>query len=172
MEENNRNNGQGLGVAALIMGIISFVVAFIPCIGIFAFLTAAIAIVLAAIGISQASRTDSPKGLMVGGLVVAGIALFISIAQIVVIAGLSDKAGYFEERLEDVFKDFEKEVLNEFEDGNFSITIEDGDEKVEIKSSIKKEMVDKLHELEGDKEVKAVDITVKIDTSGGNQEDK
>lgn len=169
MEENTRNSGQGLGVAALVMGIISFVVAFIPCIGIFAFLTGAIAIILAAVGISQASKTDSPKGLLIGGLIVGIIAIFVSIAQIVIIAGLSDKAGYFEERLEDVFKDFEKDVLKEFEDGNFSITIDDGEERVEIKSSISKELRDKLDELEDDEPSKKVDISVKIDTSGGEK---
>lgn len=169
MEENtNKNSGQGLGVAALILGIISFVVAFIPCIGFFALFTALVAIVLGAIGLSQASRTDSPKGLMLGGLIIGVVALFIAIAQVVVIAGLSDKAGFIEEKIEDVLQDIENDVLNEFEDGNFRITIEDGEDKIEINSSIKRELRDKFEELE-DLDTKddsnKIDISVKIDTS-------
>ncbi len=167
MEENTRNSGQGLGVAALIMGIISFVVAFIPCVGLLAMFTAIIAIVLGAIGLSQASRDNSPKGLMFGGLIVGVIALFISIAvQIVVVAGLSSRAGFIEEKIEEIVDEIGEGIKDEFKDGNFNITIEDGDDKVEIKSSIRKnEMIDKLEELEDDGN--NVEITIKIDTSGG-----
>lgn len=165
MEENNRNSGQGLGVAALIMGIISFVVAFIPCVGLLAMFTSIIAIVLGAIGLSQASRDNSPKGLMFGGLIVGVIALFISIAQIVVLASLSDKAGFIEEKIEEIVDEIGEGVMNEFNEGDFKITIEDGDDKVEIKSSIRKnELIDKLEELEDENNV---EITIKIDTSGG-----
>lgn len=170
MEEKTRNSGQGLGVAALVLGVISFIVALIPCVGLLALFTAIIAIVLGAIGMSQASRDDSPKGLMFGGLILGVVALFIAIAQIVFFSGFADRASFFEEKFEDVIKDIE----NEFEDGNFSITIDDGEDRIEINSSIKKELRETLDELEGiDKEVKndtettKVDIKIKVDTSGG-----
>ena len=177
MEEKTRNAGQGLGVAALVLGVISFIVALIPCIGLFALFTALVAIVLGAIGLSQAARNNSPKGLVLGGLILGIVALFIAIAQIVFFAGFADKAPYFEEKLEDVFKDFERDVLDELEDGSFSITIEDGDEKIEINSTIKKELrdaLDELEDMEDDLEedlesVKKVDITIKIDTSGSEE---
>lgn len=175
MEENTRNSGHGLGVAALVLGILSFVVAFIPCIGFFALFTALIAIVLGAIGLSQASKDNSPKGLMLAGLIIGVIALFISIAQVVLLAGLSDKAGFFEEKFEEVIDEFGKDVLDEFEDGSFSIIINDGEDKIEIKSSVKKELRDRLDELEDledkanpDKDVK-VDVKIKIDSSGGEK---
>lgn len=165
MEENTRNSGQGLGVAALIMGIISFVVAFIPCVGLLAMFTAIIAIVLGAIGMSQASRDNSPKGLMFGGLIIGVIALFISIAQIVVLAGLSSKADFFEEKIEEIVDEIGEGIKGEFDSGDLKIIIEDGDDKVEIKSSVrKKELIDKLEELEGEENV---EISIKIDTSGG-----
>ena len=165
MEENTRNSGQGLGVAALIMGIISFVVAFIPCVGLLAMFTAIIAIVLGAIGMSQASRDNSPKGLMLGGLIIGVFALFISIAQIVVVAGLSNKAGFIEEKIEEIVDEIGEGIMGEFDNGDFTITIEDGDDKVEIKSSVRKsELIDKLEELE---DANSVGITIKIDTSGG-----
>ena len=176
MEENTRNGGHGLGVAALVLGILSFVVAFIPCVGFFALFTALIAIVLGAIGLSQASRDNSPKGLMLAGLIIGVIALFISIAQVVIIAGLSDKAGFLEEKIEEVIDEFGDGVLNEFEDGTFSITIDDGEDKIEIKSSVKKELRDRLDELEDledldEDENTKVDIQIKIDTSGGEKLD-
>jgi hypothetical protein len=181
MEEKTRNAGQGLGVAALVLGVISFIVALIPCIGLFALFTALVAIVLGAIGLSQAARNNSPKGLVLGGLILGIVALFIAIAQIVFFAGFADKVPYFEEKLEDVFKDFERDVLDELEDGSFSITIEDGDDKIHINSTIKKELrdaLDELEDMEDDLEedieedlesVKKVDITIKIDTSGSEE---
>ncbi len=171
MEENTKNSGQGLGVAALIVGIISFVVAIIPCVGLLAVFTSFVAIILGAIGLSQASRDNSPKGLNMGGLILGIVALFIAIAQIVFFAGFADKASFIEEKIEDIFDDIETDVLNEFEDGSFSITIDDGEDKIEIKSSIKRDLIDKLEELEDpdsdiDKDT-SVNVSVKIDTSGG-----
>jgi len=163
MEDVNKNTGQGIGVAALVMGIISFVVAFIPCIGILALLTAIIAIILGAVGISQASRDGSPRGMMLGGLIVGIIALFVSITQIVIIAGLSDNAEYFGKKIENIVKDIEKDFMKEFECGDFKITIEEGDESIEIQGSARKrDQIDKLEKLEGVEEK-----TVEVDTTGG-----
>lgn len=176
MEEKTRNSGQGLGVAALVLGVISFIVALIPCVGLFALFTALIAIVLGAIGLSQASRNKSPKGLMFGGLILGVVALFIAIAQLVFFSGFADRAPYFEEKIEDIIKDIERDVINEIDDGSFSITIDDGTDRVEINSTIKKELRDALDELEDLDDKKAdssnitrVDIKIKVDTSGSEK---
>ena len=150
MEEKTKNTGHGMGVAALIMGIISIIVAFIPCVGLLAFFTAVAAIVLGAIGISQASNANAPKGLSVGGLITGAFALLISIAQVVFFAGFSNKLDFVGDRLEEVFEDVEKEVLEDFESGDFRITIEDGEDKIEIEASSNKEdLREKLEKLEG-----------------------
>ena len=164
MEERTNNAGQGLGIAALILGIISFVVAFIPCVGIFAIITAGIAIILGILGISQASRANSPhKGLSIGGLVVGIIALMVAIIQIVVIVGISENAGGIGNKIEDIIGDIEKDVLDEFDKGNFRITIEEGDQKVEINaSSNRDELLETLDELEGIEEGKVKTDSVKI----------
>ena len=163
MEENKRNAGQGLGVASLILGIISFVVAFIPCVGILAIFTAVAAVVLGSIGISQATRVQSQhRGLNIGGLVVGIIALFVSVVQIAVLVGISDNVGHVSTKIEDIVNDIQKDFINEFEDGNFKITIDDGEQKVEINSTIeKKEMLNKLDELEGIDEPVKPDSVVK-----------
>lgn len=175
MEEKTRNSGQGLGVAALILGIISFIVALIPCVGILAVFTAIVSVVLGAIGLSQANRNDSPKGLAIGGLILGVVALLVAVLWLAFFANVADRAPYFEEKFEDVIKDLE----DEFEDGNFSITIQDGEDKIEINSSIKKELRDELYELEDlkdlDDQIKEdiedtkVDIKIKIDSSSGEK---
>lgn len=163
MEEKNNNAGQGLGIAALILGIISFVVAFIPCVGMFAIITAGIAIVLGILGISQSSRANSPhKGLSIGGLVVGIIALMVAIIQIVVLVGISENAGGIGNRIEEIVGDIETDILDELDGSNFRITIEEGDQKVEINaSSNRDDLLDKLDELEGEVEVVTIDSTVK-----------
>ena len=150
MEENNKNPGHGMGVAALIMGIISVVVAFIPCLGLLAFFTAIVAIVLGAIGISQASCSETPKGLAIGGLVTGALALLISIAQVVFFAGFSRNFDFIGERIEEAIEDVESDIREDFKSGDFKITIEDEEDRIEIEGSAKKEdLRDKLEKLEG-----------------------
>ncbi|MDT8401446.1 MAG: DUF4190 domain-containing protein [Bacteroidales bacterium] len=150
MEEKTGNTGHGMGVAALIMGVISIVIAFIPCIGTLAFITGIVAIVLGAIGISQASQSAAPKGMQIGGLVTGVLALLISIGQWVFFAGFSKNFSTIGQRIEEAFEDVEKDIREDFESGNFRITIEDGEDKIEIEgTSKKKDLRDKLEELEG-----------------------
>lgn len=165
MEEVNRNSGHGLGVASLILGIISFVVAFIPCIGILAFFTSITAIILGAIGLSQASRDGSPRGMMLGGLIVGIIAIFVTITQVVILAGLSSKADFIGKKVEDIVKDIEKDIKADFSGKDFKIIIEEGENKVEIQGSTsRKDKLNTLEELEGEK---ADSLELEQDTTGG-----
>ncbi len=149
MEENIKNTGHGMGVAALIIGVLSVIVAFIPCLGLMAFFTAVVAVVLGAIGISQASRAEAPKGLALGGLITGAVALMISIAQIVFFAGFSDRIGVFGDELEEALENVQRDVMEDFGSGDFRITIEDGEDKIEIQGSgSKKDMREKLEKLE------------------------
>jgi len=126
--------GQSLGVAALITAIVTFVLSVIPCVGIIAIVPGIIAVVLASIGLSQASRNDSPRGVLVAGLIIGAVATIIAFSQIFVAGKIGDK---FEKEwggeIENVFKDVQENVLKELEDANVSIKVENGDEKVEIK---------------------------------------
>ena len=71
MEEVKNNTGQNLGIAALITAIITFVLAVIPCVGLIAIIPGIIAIVLASVGLSQATRNNSPRGVLLAGLIIA-----------------------------------------------------------------------------------------------------
>ena len=89
MEEVKTNSGQTMGIAALITAIITFVFAVIPCIGIIAIIPGIIAIILASVGLSQASRNNSPKGVLIAGLVIGIVAALISLSQVFVLGNFA-----------------------------------------------------------------------------------
>jgi len=152
MEEEVKNNtGQNLGIAALITAIITFVLAVIPCIGLIAIIPGIIAIVLASVGLSHAARTDSPRGVLVAGLIIGIVASLISFSQVFVAGKIAEKADKWPDKIEEIVTDIQDKVLEDLEDANVSIKIENGDEKIEINTSAnKKDLVEKLEELEGE----------------------
>lgn len=150
MEDIKNNNGQNLGIAALITAIVTFVLAVIPCVGLIAVIPGIIAIILASVGLSQASRTNSPKGILVAGLIIGIIASMISVSQVFVAGKIARHADKWPNEIQNIFKDVREDVLKDLEDANVSIKIESNGEKVEINASTKKsDKEQKLEELEG-----------------------
>jgi len=83
MEEVKRSSsGQGLGIAGLVLGIVAIPLAIIPCTSVFGILLGILGITLSAIGLSQATRAQAPKGLILSGLVLSIIATLIAIIWI------------------------------------------------------------------------------------------
>jgi hypothetical protein len=159
MEENNNKSGQNLGIAALITAIITFVIAVIPCVGFVAIIPGIIAIVLASVGLSQASRSNLPRGVLIAGLVIAVIASMISFSQIFFAGKILDKADKWPDKIEEFVDDVQKGVIKDLEDAQINIKIENGDEKVEITTGKDKEELEKtLEDLE--KENSAADDTL------------
>lgn len=152
-QQTNTNAGQGLGIAGLVIGIISFVLAFIPCVGVIAVIPGILAVVLSAIGLSQAQKAKSPKGLMIGGLVVAVIALLISISQVIFGVFLAREGGNWGDRIESIIEEVETDLERDL-DKNFTITVETDDEAVRIERGDKEKELKNLEELEGEKEIK------------------
>ena len=147
-----RPAGQSLGIAALITAIITFVIAVIPCVGLIAMIPGIIAIVIASVGLSQASKSGSPKGVLIAGLVIAIIATLISFSQIFVVGKIGNK---FQNKwggdIENVINDVQKNVLDELEDANVSIKVESNGDTVEINTNVKrKNRQQELEELEKD----------------------
>jgi hypothetical protein len=94
MEEVKRSSsGQGLGIAGLVLGIVAIPLAVIPCTTAFGILLGILGITLSAIGLSQATRAQSPKGLILSGLVLSIIATIIAIIWI---AFFTSSHGLFE----------------------------------------------------------------------------
>lgn len=151
MEENKNNSGQNLGIAALITAIITFVLAVVPCVGMIAIVPGIIAIVLAAVGLSQAQRNNSPRGVILAGLIIGIVATLISFSQYFVAGKFAKgfKSDKWPDRIEEIVNDVQENVVRDLEDANVSIKVEDGDEKVEINVGTGKSDKEKtLEELE------------------------
>jgi membrane protein DedA with SNARE-associated domain len=131
MEETKNNTGQNLGIAALITAIITFVLAVIPCVGLIAIIPGIIAIVLASVGLSNAARTDSPRGVLLAGLIIAIVASLISFSQVFVAGKIAEKADKWPKKIEEIVTDVQENVIKDLEDANISIKIESGDETLE-----------------------------------------
>jgi phosphate/sulfate permease len=156
MEEVKNNTGQNLGIAALITAIITFVLAVIPCVGLIAIIPGIIAIVLASVGMSQASKNNSPRGILVAGLIIAIIASLIAVSQIFVVTKIAEKADKWPGGIQNIINDVQDNVIKELENNNVSIKIESNGEKLEINAGSdnkdKEKKLDnekKLDDLEG-----------------------
>lgn len=150
MEEVKNNTGQNLGIAALITAIITFVIAVIPCVGLIAIIPGIIAIILASVGMSQAGRNDSPRGVLIAGLIIAIIAVMISLSQIFVAGKIAQKANKWPGDIQNIINDVQDNVVKDLEDANISIKVESNGDKVEINTSTGKKNQEKtLENLEG-----------------------
>jgi hypothetical protein len=67
--------GNGFGVAALVLGIIAVVIAFIPLLGVGSFILGALAAILGIVGLTKKGR---PKGTSIAGLVLGVVSLIIA----------------------------------------------------------------------------------------------
>src|SRR5512133_401629 len=123
MEEAKNNSGQNLGIAALITAIITFVIAVIPCIGIIAIIPGTIAVVLAAVGLSQAQKTDAPRGVIMAGLIIGIVAVLISISWWFAAGKITDKlkGEKWSDKIENIVNDVQDNVVRDLEDANVSI---------------------------------------------------
>jgi hypothetical protein len=149
MEEESNKSGQNLGIAALITAIITFVLAVIPCVGLIAIIPGIIAIVLASVGLSQATRNASPRGILIAGLVIAIVASMMSFSQLFIAGKIFHNADKWPGKIEKVVDEVKENVLKDLEDANISIKIENGEEKVEITAGSDKADKEKtLEELE------------------------
>jgi hypothetical protein len=155
MEEYKSDSAQNLGIAALITGIITFVLSVIPCVGIIAIIPGIITIILASVGLSQASRNDSPKGVIVAGLVIGIVAVIIAFSQVFVWARLASRSDKWPEDIRKAIEEVKTDVLKDIEDNNINIRINSNGDSVEInvKSKVNDEKVKQLEDLEsGNKE--------------------
>lgn len=149
MEEVKSTSGSTLGIAALITAIITFVFAVIPCIGLIAIIPGIIAIVLASVGLSQAARNNSPRGVLIAGLIIAIIASLISVSQVFAAMKLANKADKWPSEIQNIVNDVQDNVMKGLQDANVNIKIESNGDKVEINTSTsKKEKEQTLEDLE------------------------
>jgi hypothetical protein len=155
MEEVRNNSSQNLGIAALITAIITFVIAVIPCVGVIAIIPGIIAVILAGVGLSQASRSNSAKGVLVAGLIIGIVASLISVSQIFVAGKIAGNSGQWSHDIQNIINDVQDNVIKDLEDSNVNIKIESDGDKVEINASSNKNEQERVLEgLEGADSVK------------------
>lgn len=148
MEEVKNNSGQNLGIAALITAILTFVLAVIPCVGLIAIIPGIIAIVLASVGLSQASRDDAPHGVPLAGLIIGIVAIMISFSQIFVAGRIAHRADKWPEKIQNIVNDVQDNVVKGIEDANISIKVESNGDTVIITTPDKKNKEQTLEDLE------------------------
>ncbi len=98
MEQNNTttpaaNNGKGLGIAGMILGILAIIVSFVPCFGWWAIVLAVVGVILSAISMAQAKKANAPKGMAIAGLICSILAIIIGSIWIFVIAKAVTEGG-------------------------------------------------------------------------------
>ena len=82
-----------MGIASLVLGIVSLVVAWIPCVGNVAFLPALVGLILGIIDVVKKSKAQAPKGIGLAGTICSGIALLFVIFYAIAIASAASDAA-------------------------------------------------------------------------------
>ncbi|MBS7231055.1 hypothetical protein KHA90_08460 [Flavobacterium psychroterrae] len=107
MDNNSQQNaGQGMGIAALVLGIVAILVSFIPCVGIIAIVFGLLAIVFGAIGVSQARNNNvsaalPQAGFFLGVLSIAIVIIVMVFFVVKVSSNIKDKENNEDEFTED-----------------------------------------------------------------------
>lgn len=103
-----------MGVAALVLGIISIIIGFIPFCGAIAFVPAIIGLILGIIDIVQKSKKKEPKGMAIAGTILTGLAIvIISFWLFVFGVAASGTAGYISNHQNDIL-DWANEYTSSF----------------------------------------------------------
>ena len=110
-----------MGIAGLILGIVSIPLAIIPCTIILALLFGTAGIVLSALGLHQANIANGTKGLPVSGLIVSIVGLSIAFMWGLLFASFTDhgklwKQGKFWEQFEKIGNEVGKDIEESMKD--------------------------------------------------------
>jgi hypothetical protein len=110
MEQTPTNAGQTLGIIGLILGILTFLFGFIPCIGVIAIVPGIAAIIISAIGLSQANKNNGARGINIGALIVSIIGVLVASIWLVFVVGI---ASLNEDEIEGFVEDAMEEMIDE-----------------------------------------------------------
>jgi len=124
-QEKTSTAGQVMGIIGIVLGVISLIVAFIPCIGVVAFIPAGLALIFSIISLVQATNDYGSKGLGIGALIISVVAILVAALWLMVLSNgaafISDKIIKNPEKFEKFGKEFEKSFKEEMEKENINI---------------------------------------------------
>lgn len=100
-----------MGVAALILGIVSTIFGFVPFCGIIAFVPAVVGLILGIIDIVQKSKKNEPRGMAIAGVILTGIAIIvISLWTFIFSAIFIGTADYLDNNQDEISTYFNDEI--------------------------------------------------------------
>jgi hypothetical protein len=145
MEENKTNAGQGLGIAGLILGIIAIPLAILGCTSVLGLVLGIAGVILSAVGLSQATKSNGTKGMPTAGLVVSILGTAIALMWILFFTRIAHEGGRWWGRegiriMEEINEDLGEDFEESFEDI--------GEELEELGDKLE----EKLEDLEWDEE--------------------
>lgn len=146
-QETRTTAGQVMGIIGIVLAVISLILAFIPCIGIVAFLPAGIAIIFSVVSIVQATNGYGSKSLGIGALVVSIISVLVAAIWLSIIASSGNGSTKIEAFSKEFSREFRRGIKDGFEDEDHATIRVESD-------SLEKT----LRELEGD--LKSIKITI------------
>ena len=106
-----------MGIAALILGIISIIVSFVPFCGIIAFLPAMVGLILGIVDLVLKSRQNQSKGTSIAGVILSSLAIVIMIFWFFI---LGMAASSEPEKVQDILKNLGDDIQVEIEKENNS----------------------------------------------------
>jgi len=113
MTDNQSSAGKGMGVTALVLGILGVICSFIPCFGFFAIMFGALAIIFGAIGLSQAKKGGGAPGTPRAGLILGILSTVFTIIWWISFAGAVVAPAT---ELENAFEESATELENAFDE--------------------------------------------------------
>ena len=108
MQQLDSNPTQGLGIAGIIVGILSIFFAIIPCTMLLGILLGTIGLILTIIGLNKASKLNVQKGLLIAGLISSILGVLIAglwglaFTEMFKQNNLLEKIEYLNEDIEDI----------------------------------------------------------------------
>jgi len=81
-----------MDIASLVLGIVSLILGFIPFCGSIAFIPAVVGLILGIVSLVQKSKTQSPKGMAIAGIILNALAILIILFWLLVMVASSVSA--------------------------------------------------------------------------------
>lgn len=149
MENEQKNTaGQGFGVAALVLGILALLIAFIPCVGMLALIPGVIGIVFAIVGLNQAAQANASRGLVIAALVISILGTTIAVVWVF---ALSSSSFVIKDTLDKVTREFNNDFTKEYGksfDKALKETSKNLEEELENMELVSDSLVDELEKIE------------------------
>ncbi len=115
MTNEKSNAGQALGIAGFVLGLLALIISFIPCLGTYALFPGIIAVIFSAIALSQASKANASKGLIIAALVISLLGSIIASYQYYALKQVANNLENVSKQLQEASEDLE-EFNDEFDD--------------------------------------------------------